>query len=83
VEKHQVVIIGSGPAGIHRRDLRRPGDLKLSCSRPAAWRPAHHHHRRGELFRLPEGILGPEMMELFRAQAERFGTTIIDGMVTK
>ena len=30
----------------------------------------------------PEGVLVPEMMELFRKQAERFGTRIVTGDVT-
>ena len=31
----------------------------------------------------PDGILGPEVMELFRKQAERFGTRFVWGDVTK
>src|SRR2546430_1145691 len=30
---------------------------------------------------LPEGLLGPEMMDLFRRQAERFGTLFESGAV--
>ena len=31
----------------------------------------------------PEGLQGPEMMDLFRKQAERFGTTFLSGTVTR
>src|SRR3569833_2755307 len=30
----------------------------------------------------PKGVQGPELMELFKAQAERFGTRVITGDVT-
>jgi len=30
----------------------------------------------------PDGVMGPEMMDLFRKQAEKFGTRIINGDVT-
>ena len=41
------------PGRLHRRDLCRPRDAGADPD-PGhpAWRPAHHHHRRGELPRL-------------------------------
>lgn len=83
MEHHNLVIIGSGPAGYtagiyaSRAMLnpvlfagREPGGQLMQTSEVENW--------PGE----PTGVLGPELMEKLKKQAEKFGTTIFQDVVT-
>ncbi len=79
-----VVIVGSGPAGYTAALYTARADLEPLVIEGFAWGGLLQQTTDVENYPgYAEGILGPEMMQHFRDQAERFGTRFITDDATK
>ena len=79
-----VIIVGSGPAGYTAALYTARADLEPLLIEGFQWGGLLQQTTDVENFPgYPEGVMGPEMMQQFRDQAERFGTRFVTDDATR
>ncbi|MDP9227433.1 MAG: thioredoxin-disulfide reductase [Actinomycetota bacterium] len=80
----QLIIVGSGPAGYTAALYAARAELEPLVIEGFQWGGQLQNTTDVENYPgYPEGVMGPEMMNQFRAQAERFGTRFISDDATE
>jgi thioredoxin reductase (NADPH) len=83
-EPENVVIVGSGPAGYTAALYTSRADLEPLVIEGFAWGGLLQQTTDVENYPgYPEGVMGPEMMQQFRDQAERFGSRFLSDDATR